>query len=209
MHASYTVYDGDCIYSISAELGFLADTLWNFSENAALKSKRKDPFLLLPGDVVKIPDKRLKFLPKRSAEKHRFRRKNSAIKLRLKLVVDGKPRANLSYSLETDVRSIKGITNSEGLLEVQLSPLSTSARLIVDDGQEEFTLAIGSLDPVDEPTGIQARLMNLGYYQGRLENIINEETTLALTAFQEEQSIKISGKPDSPTLDKLVKLHGC
>jgi N-acetylmuramoyl-L-alanine amidase len=57
---SHTVKQGDCISSIAHETGFFWETLWNHPDNAKLKQLRKNPNALLPGDVVSIPDQRVK-----------------------------------------------------------------------------------------------------------------------------------------------------
>ena len=62
MAENYQVKQGDCISSIAFEKGFFPDTIWNHPENENLKELRKDPSVLLPGDSVYIPDKRLRNL---------------------------------------------------------------------------------------------------------------------------------------------------
>ena len=57
MAISYQVKEGDCLSSIAFEQGFFPDTIWNHSNNAVLKEKRKDPNVLMQGDVVFVPDR--------------------------------------------------------------------------------------------------------------------------------------------------------
>ena len=209
MATKYTVQEGDCIYSISAQLGYLPDTIWKSPHNTALKTKRKDPLVLFAGDIVNIPDKRIKIASKTSGSKHSFRRRNSVVKLSIRLIANGKPRAYLSYVIEIEEKIIQGHTDGDGKIEHLISPLTTDGKLILPDTREEHILDIGYLDPVEEPTGIQARLRNLGLYEGRTEDAYNDELTVAIAAFQEEQSLTPSGKPDPVTLAKIVKIHGC
>ena len=60
MPINYQVKQGDCISSIAFEHGFFGDTIWNHPNNKDLKTKRQDPNILMPGDMVFVPDKRLK-----------------------------------------------------------------------------------------------------------------------------------------------------
>jgi len=57
MEEDYEVQAGDCISSIAYERGFSLETIWNHPANAALKQRRRNPYVLRPGDVLKIPDK--------------------------------------------------------------------------------------------------------------------------------------------------------
>ena len=61
---NHTVVQGECLSSIAAKAGFTVDALWNLPENAQLKSTRKDPNVLYPGDVVFVPDPRPKLISK-------------------------------------------------------------------------------------------------------------------------------------------------
>lgn len=71
----YTVQQGDCILSITHERGFHWETIWNHSSNSALKTLRKNPNVLMEGDVVHIPDLRLKQESGGTEQKHKFKLK--------------------------------------------------------------------------------------------------------------------------------------
>ncbi|HUA57267.1 MAG TPA: hypothetical protein VML19_00835, partial [Verrucomicrobiae bacterium] len=83
MAFSYEVQDGDCIGSIAFSRGFDWDTLWNHPENAALKAKRRDPNILLAGDIVYIPDLSLRQQPCATDERHTFQLKSIPANLQL------------------------------------------------------------------------------------------------------------------------------
>jgi N-acetylmuramoyl-L-alanine amidase len=54
----YTAGQGDSTTRIAFRNGFFWKTVWEHPENSELKSKRKDPNILLPGDTVFIPERR-------------------------------------------------------------------------------------------------------------------------------------------------------
>lgn len=83
------VQEGDCIHSIAEETGHFWETLWNDGGNSDLKSRRKNPDVLLPGDKVVIPP--LDGTPESGAteKKHRFRRKGVPIQLIIRVLKQG------------------------------------------------------------------------------------------------------------------------
>lgn len=82
----HIVRQGECIASISAQHGFFWETLWNLPENSKVKEDHKTPTILKPGSEVFIPDKREKEEDCSTANRHRFRRKGTPAKLRLRIM---------------------------------------------------------------------------------------------------------------------------
>src|SRR5690242_18305533 len=61
MPTQYTVKKGDTLSHIARQFGFQNwELLWNDEANNALRTKRKKPELILPGDQVTIPEKKPK-----------------------------------------------------------------------------------------------------------------------------------------------------
>ena len=121
-----------------------------------------------------------------------------------------KPRANVPYTLVVDGHHQDGQTNADGELEVFIPPGARTGILTLEPGTERETripLRLGSLDPLDEPTGIAQRLYNLGFPvdgDGRDP----EPLARALQAFQERHGIELTGKADDATRSKIQELHG-
>jgi hypothetical protein len=86
MPIRHEVQPGDCVTSLAFDAGFFPDTVWNDGENAELKQKRKEMNLLEPGDVVVIPDLRVKEESGGTDAKHKFRRKGVPAKLKIKVL---------------------------------------------------------------------------------------------------------------------------
>jgi peptidoglycan hydrolase-like protein with peptidoglycan-binding domain len=67
---------------------------------------------------------------------------------------------------------------------------------------------IGHLDPHDEDSGWQARLVNLGYIPGTLDDITDDHFRWAVEEFQCDHHLKVTGKLDDATRAKLKDSHG-
>ena len=211
MPIEYVVRQGDCISSISVETGFLSNTLWNHPANSGLKQKRKDPNVLFEGDVVVIPDKELKNQSCATDKKHRFVRLGVPEKLQLVLLDDcGVPRAGLPYDIVIDGAHTTGKTDSEGKISVPIPPGAREGRLTITDHEviEEYPLDLGHLDPIDEISGVQKRLANLGFDCGSDDGVLGPDTVDAIRQFQQQRSLEVTGRLDDATRDTLKEVHG-
>src|SRR5262245_51884844 len=142
MARNYEVQQGDTIASIAGEFGLFPDAVWNHPDNAELKSKRKDPHVLMPGDVVHIPDLRIKELDKAAGSRHRFRRKGVPKFLELQLLDEGKPMKDLEYRIEIDGKTSNGKTNADGLLKHPIPLNARKAKLFLANGSE-YEISLG------------------------------------------------------------------
>lgn len=84
----HTVEQGECISSIADGYGFFWETVWQHSDNTDLRVKRGDPNVLMPGDVVAIPEKEEKQEDGATEKRHCFRRKGVPAKLILRIMHD-------------------------------------------------------------------------------------------------------------------------
>jgi len=80
----HSVQQGDCISSIAHSHGFFWETIWDL--NPELRRKRTKPSLLKPGDEVLIPDRREKASDCATDARHRFVRRGTPAKLRLRVM---------------------------------------------------------------------------------------------------------------------------
>ena len=208
MPEEYRVKQGEDISCIAEKYGLSEETIWNDPANAELKEKRKDPNILYPGDVVMIPDKQLKEESGSSEQRHRFRKKTATVMLRLQLLDDDdSPRANLRYIIEIDGHFEEGTTDGDGKLEHPIpSDAKTGVLLVGDD--DMIPLSFGDLDPIETVSGVQHRLLNLGFDCGEINGELDSETREALMEFQQKYGLTESGQIDQTTKDKLLEVHG-
>jgi N-acetylmuramoyl-L-alanine amidase len=201
----HIVQEGDCISSLAETWGLLPDALWNANEE--LKSLRKNPNVLLPGDELIIPEKRIKNYPAATDQRHQYVRQGVPAKFRVVLERYQQPLKNKQYLLSVDGKNYEGTTSATGLLEVRLPPNAREGVLRVPDEQIECELQFGFLDPLDEVIGAQARLQNLGYYTGDLDGEMNDDFEEALQVFQSDFELPVTGQLDDDTKQRLFDEH--
>lgn len=203
--AQYVVKQGDCILSIASSFGFFWETIWNDPQNASLKQLRKDPNVLLTGDVVYIRDKQIKQESKPTDGRASFVRKGTPAQLRLQLLDrNHQPRKNLSYNLVVDGALRSGTSDGNGWIVEPMPPNAQKAELtVVDQGvPEKYSMGLGTVDPITESSGVEQRLKNLGHST-------TSGVGPALKAFQKKYGLPESGNPDDATRAKLKSIHGC
>jgi hypothetical protein len=208
-YLAYTVKAGDCIANIAFRHGMFPGTLWDDPKNRELREERKDPNILLPGDVVYLRAKELKEVPGGTEERHRFRRRGVPEMLRLQFShADGTPRCGEPYVLNIDGSLISSTTDDDGYVIQPIPPKAREAVLLLGEEQEEFAFELGDLDPVEAISGVQGRLENLGFYDGPIDGRLTAETTQAITAFQASKGIVATGETDQQTRDALRAAYG-
>ena len=72
----------------------------------------------------------------------------------------------------------------------------------------QYHLLLGHLDPVEELTGIQKRLNNLGHNSGPEDGIMGSWTEAATRRFQKQVGITVDGVPGEETQAKLKDSQG-
>jgi len=210
MSINYTVQQGDCVGSIAYENGFYWETLWNHPSNSELKSKRKDPNVLMDGDLVHIPDLTPKQEAGATAKRHTFKWKGVPSKLNVRFAFDGKPRANIPYTLDVDGSVREGKTDGDGWVRSTLQPNAVLAKITlkpVNKEAEEYVLNLGHLSPVETISGQKARLKNLGFFAGQVSSENSPDYVQAIKGFQKASGLNDTGTADAATQDKLKQMH--
>jgi hypothetical protein len=215
MSTKHTVRQGECLSSIAAKYGF-SDfrTIYNHPENADFKSKRPNPNLIYPGDIVSIPEPTAKAATCATGKSHRFKLKLPRALLRLEVQLE-EPH---HYELLVGGETFPGTTDGKSPIEHRIPPLAAEGRLELwpaTEGNEEaregaffWDLAIGHLDPIEMLSGVQGRLANLGYYSGPIDGRDSPDLSLAIASFESDMELTVTGKADGEALqNKLREVH--
>ena len=121
------------------------------------------------------------------------------------------PRTNALYVLDVDGVIRRGKTDSDGYIDVPISPSAENGSLMLDPGTTQETvipLELGYLDPVGEICGVKQRLSNLGFVCDDMGNELTDSLEAALRAYQESRGLEITGKADGATLSDIKSEHG-
>jgi hypothetical protein len=218
MGIHYQVQQGDCLSSIAEKLGFPDyEAIYLDSGNAAFREKRPNPNIIFPGDVLFIPDRTTKELPRPTDKRHRFVSSRAKVYLRLCLQDDlHQPYKNTKYQLRVGRAHYQGTTGGDGMVEQRISADSSEGEITIftmendpSDAGYTFTLNLGHLDPIDETSGVDARLINLGFgppdQDGR--GLSDEVRVEMLKSFQDRFGLEVTGGIDEATRRKLSQLH--
>jgi hypothetical protein len=207
----YVVKQGDCIESIAFNSGHFWKTLWDHPDNQQLRAVRKNPNVLLAGDKVLVPDIRIKQETGATQQRYRFRRKGVPAKLVMIFKDENdQPRADVPYVLEIDGTMSSGQTDAQGAIKVSIPPNASRGKLVLvtGDGEEQYELNLGHIDPVEEISGAKQRLSALGFAVGEADCVWGPASRAAISDFQAKHSLNVTGEPDQATREKLVQQYG-
>lgn len=200
--------------SIAAKYGF-ADwkAIYEHGDNAALRKKRPNPNVIHPGDRVVIPDREVKQVGCATGEAHKFQVKAQQTRLKIRFRdADGNAYGDRKYKLTVGAATFEGRTDGDGLVDQPVPPHESRGELVVwlhgeDTDGYKFPLDLGALDPPEEISGAQARLINLGFDGVAVSGALDEVTREALLAFQKKHGLTESGALDDATTAALRRHH--
>lgn len=203
---------GEYLPLIAEQAGFLTMTVWNLRENEKLRRARRNPCVLAPGDVVYIPERRQKTVQAATGRRHTFSVKRDALALRFAVFdFDNKPFEGVAAELTIEGDPLALTTDGRGVIEREIVGRPRNGALRIPSLGIDVVIAIGQLPPAAEESGWRARLINLGYYRGAVDDSGEAATKLwrwALEEFQCDFGLKVSGTADAATVAKLESVHG-
>ena len=210
------IKQGEGLPTIAAKVGRVDwEAIWKLDENAPLRELRKTPHVLAPGDRVFLPDLGERAEACETGARHVFSLRCQPVPL-VVFVKDwaGRPVRNAPYRLDVDEVTHRGTTDNTGRLEQQVHPRAERGRLIIYDPGEpsrlflKWDLRLSHLDPLDEISGVQGRLRNLGFLKsGRVSGSMDVPTKRAIRRFQAAQSLPVTGCLDGATKERLREVH--
>jgi hypothetical protein len=184
--------------------------VWTDPKNSDLKKTRKeDGNVLLPGDILYIPDVTPVWQPVKLGTTNTYTVPSKPVQISVRFVSHGKPLAGEPYVVEgADVDP--GSLDGDGLFQATV-PSSVSVFEVHLTGRNEVhAIKVGHLDPPDAPSGLSDRLTMLGFYGRGAGSAPGDSGDLevGLRLFQDKHGLDVTGKPDDATMKKLLDLFG-
>lgn len=208
MARTHVIRKGDSIAALAEEAGLHASTIWNHSENAALREVRPAPLHLMEGDRVHIPDRTPKHVTAATDARHVFRRLGIPATYRARILRhDGEPRKDEPFRALVDGVEQRGTTDGDGALRLFVPPRARTIVLVMERDGLELRLSVASLPPVNTLEGVQLRLRNLGYHIADEEGTLGPLTRRALVAFQVREGLPATGEDGPATSAALARVH--
>lgn len=210
MTRPYIVRQGDYLAKVAMETGFGVDEIWSLPKNDALREHGRTPDLLLPGDVLHLPRGAPRAQEVTLQGTNPFRAQVARAKLRLVFKDGPRPRAHKKYRVRDLGVPKEGETDGDGTLTLDVPVNVGMVRVIFEDPFAMYRVWIGHIDPATEPSGIAARLRQLGYLPAEVVPGATDEgaTIDALRRFQRDQGLDVTGDADEATLAALRKVFG-
>lgn len=217
MPESHIVQPGECMLTIAGLHGYVDwRALYYHPDNAALRSRCPDPFVLPPGEEVVLPAKRPLERRCRTGRRHVFRLAPATPTWTLRLQLEdegGRPRANAAYRLSVagEGRERRGTTSSHGWLEQPGMPIDAMWGELelwptdTHDGAPSctWTLEFGGLDPASTTAGRADRLVNLGYLAPH-DRLDEAQIAEAEAEFRRDRGLDEGASIDA----ELARVHG-
>lgn len=139
--------------------------------------------------------------------RHAFTVSAKPMGLRVQLLsTNRQPVADRRIEISTDVRARSESTDWQGQFAEPIRHTTERATLLVEGAR--LVLQVGHLDPVPEPTGVKARLSNLGYPAGPPDVDDLDALRFSLELFQNDSGLPITGELDEATRQTLWEAHG-
>jgi len=208
----YVVKQGDYLAKLAHIYDFEVMEVWHHPLNAELRAARGSPDILYPGDVLYLPMQQQPGGTEVTAKTtNRYRCRVPDVELNLVLHEDRQPLANADCVIDglsagpDGPTPLQQRTDAAGRLALQI-PTTTSSLVVRVPGRNlVFTIAVGHLNPVDTPNGVEQRLHNLGYLGSYSAPGAVRDATLT---FQSDEGLEPTGEPDLETRDALLRRHG-
>ena len=207
----HSIAQGEHLSQLARKYGFRSYlTIWNHPNNEALKKLRQDPNILYPGDSLYIPDIEPKVVKGETGMTHKFVVPVPKLELRIALRdLSDLPIKGLACDLDVEGTVYALTTDGNGTIRQAIAADAERGAVRAAAREVDVAIAIGHLDPVEEETGLRARLRNLGYDAGPLGFDNEGELRSAIEEFQCDHGLKVSGVNDGATRDKLREVYGC
>jgi hypothetical protein len=171
----YVIRQGDFLLKVAHKFGFDADTIWNDAKNDALRQVRPNPNILLPGDVLYIPDQANRtpaLKPLVTGTTNTFTSHTPTLSLTCKFIgAEAATYASKAFTVQ-ELADLVGLqTDDQGVATFPIPVTLTRATITFIETGECVELGIAAMDPINSLEGIFKRLQNLGHIPREVDGV--------------------------------------
>ena len=209
----YVIQQGDYLAKLAFKLGFDAAPVWSSTANEALRTLRKSPDVLLPGDILQIP---ASSAATTSLSPNTSNAYVAQVPLVNVLLVLGDRDGNRFTDEPCEVMGLSGAgapeaptsTDGSGTLMLRVPVTLREVEVHLPRKNVTMRVMVGDMDPEDERSGIQKRLQNLGFGYFFPGEDPDRQLEAALRAFQSSHGLEPTGAIDDATREAILGSYG-
>jgi N-acetylmuramoyl-L-alanine amidase len=201
------VRDGDYLAKIAHACGCSESDIWDHPKNADLKKLRKDPHMLCAGDQLYVPEPQTKWQSLAMGGNNAFTAPLPTVDVSMKLVGKKGPLAGVTCKLQGIDGMPTATTDGNGVLKLKVPVKVQTIVIDVDKPRFHAVAQVGHMDPPDTPSGVRMRLRNLHYLHD--DQVPDAYFQQAVSKFQNDSGLPMTGVVDEATSKALVDAHGC
>ncbi len=209
----HTVAQGECLWTLAMRLGYDPQALWE--ANSDLTKDERVANVLAPDDVVLLSEGEPTLEDVRTGQRAKIHCVPPKAKARIRFQdEDGKARSGIEALVVVTTRegteqAWNTTTNGDGAIdeEVPAEAATMEVTLATEPEPEVYHFRFAFLDPLVATSGVQGRLLNLGFSCGSERGEIGPLTRRALREFQSKYELTESGEIDDATRSKLTELY--
>ncbi len=207
--STWVVKPGEYLTQIAAKAGVRVEHIWSDPRNASLRDKGRTPDQLVAGDVLHVPPPPTKRLHITPGGFNPYVARVPMVKVPLVLANEEGPLANEPFEIEGLPQPLSGTTDAQGKASFEVPVRLREVTIVLPARSMRFQLSVGALDPISEPTGVFARLANLGFAQPTGGGDPSEaDVRAAVSDFQRAKGIEATGEIDDATRAEIESAHG-
>ncbi len=207
----YIVRQGDYVAKIASQLGCSESEIWSHEKNKELKESGRTKDVLAPGDVLYVPERTTHRLGVALATSNELQGNTAHVKVTVFFREDDCPIGGERYTATVGGKTVEGTSGADGSVTLLVPTSAHSIFLEFPELLVVHHLRVGDVDPIETRSGQLSRLRMLDYLEEATGRGAPSDDDIrgAISAFQDDHKLPVTGQLDDPDLKRLKDEFGC